>query len=257
MFLHDHFIISLRKICNPINCIVSLSQAPTTNESGKKNETFTSTSTAISAVILSLGANQDAVNVVVRIKGVAILILLSSVVLPISDTGSDIALTAEWLQSGGDEKWFGEVSLAIIVVSAFIPACAMLLIEWAGAGEPNIIYDFQKFCYPGYLYNEESGNFAPALGFFLSMTELRLPVTALIQVNDIRKNGVTDKYIKGPSAVSDEEAEETGALGSLLKMFTPGASIIIALRLFEYLGETTLELLLQTYVHQLTIHQCI
>ena len=222
---------------------MSLSQAPTTNESGKKNETFTSTSTAISAVILSLGANQDAVNVVVRIKGVAILILLSSVVLPISDTGSDIALTAEWLQSGGDEKWFGEVSLAIIVVSAFIPAVAMGFIEWAATNGGSF---FQQFCYPGYLYNEESGNFAPALGFFLSMTELRLPVTALIQVNDIRKNGVTDKYIKGPSAVSDEEAEETGALGSLLKMFTPGASIIIALRLFELLGETTLELLLQT-----------
>ena len=120
-----------------------------------------------------------------------------------------------------------------------------------------IFYAFQEFCYPGYLYNEESGNFAPVLGFFLSMTELRLPVTALIQANDIRKNGVTDKYTKGPSAVSDEEVGKNGGLGENLKMFTPGASIIIALKLFEYLGETTLELLLQTYVHQLTIHQCI
>ena len=222
---------------------MSLSQAPTTNESGKKNETFTSTSTAIWQVIISLGTDQNALNFIVRVKGIAILILLSSVVFPISDTGSDIALTAEWLQSGGDEKWFGEVSLAIIVVSAFIPACAMLIIEGYAVRFEGESY-FQLLCYPGYLYNQKTGNFAPALGFFLSMTELRLPVTALLQANDIWKNGVTDKYTKGPSTISKEDEVD---FNHFFKMFASGASIIMALRLFEYLGETALELLLQTY----------
>ena len=97
---------------------------------------------------------------------------------------------------------------------------------------------------------EEGGLFHPGLGFFLSMTELRLPAIAILQAYDIRKNGVTDKYIKSPVNISDKEAHVNGNWGSKLKMFSPGASIIMAMRLFELLGETTLELLLQTYEQQ-------
>ena len=79
------------------------------------------------------------------------------------------------------------------------------------------------------------------------MTELRLPAVAFLQAYDIRKNGVTDKHIKSPAAIGDEDANSNGGgYGSALKLFQPGAPIIMALRLFELLGETTLELLLQT-----------
>ena len=52
--------------------------------------------------------------------------LLASVALPIADTVSDVLLTIEW--HGGDNQWYFKISLSILIVSAFLPACFFLLL---------------------------------------------------------------------------------------------------------------------------------
>ena len=190
-------------------------------------------------MIASLGQNEDALNVIRKNRLITVLVLLSSIALPIADTGSDILLTYEWLDAGpsSDEYWFGQMSLAIMIISTVIPGSVMLFIEWEGPFNGETANTFR----PDYLYDKKFGLFHPILGLFLSLTELRLPVLAMIQIYDITMNGVSDKYLIGPADVKDCEDDDR-------KMFSAGASMIMALRLFELLGETTLELLLQTYV---------
>ena len=188
-------------------------------------------------MIASFGQNEDALNVIRKNRLITVLVLLSSVALPIADTGSDILLTYEWLDAGpsSDEYWFGQMSLAIMIISVAIPGFVMFYIEWDGEwGSGNTFF-------PDYLYDEKYGYFHPILGLFLSLTELRLPVLAMIQIYDITMNGVDDKYLVGPADVQYSADGDRA-------MFSAGASMIMALRLFELLGETTLELLLQTYV---------
>ena len=115
----------------------------------------------------------------------------------------------------------------------------MFYIEWDGESGSNTGNTF----FPDYLYDKKYGLFHPILGLFLSLTELRLPVLAMIQIYDITMNGVDDKYLIGPADINGNDCADPDR-----KMFAAGASMIMALRLFELLGETTLELLLQTYV---------
>ena len=200
---------------------------------------------ALLGVIASLGQNEDALNVIRKNRLITILVLLSSIALPIADTGSDILLTYEWLDAGpsSDEYWFGQMSLAIMIISTVIPGSVMLYIEWEGPFDRDKDRNANTFR-PDYLYHKNYGLFHPILGLFLSLTELRLPVLAMIQIYDITMNGVDDKYLVGPADVTDVG----GCADYDRAMFSAGASMIMALRLFELLGETTLELLLQTYV---------
>ena len=199
---------------------------------------------ALFGVIASLGQNEDALNVIRKNRLITVLVLLSSIALPIADTGSDILLTYEWLDAGpsSDEYWFGQMSLAIMIISTVIPGSVMLYIEWEGPFISDKQMNANTFR-PDYLYHKKFGFFHPILGLFLSLTELRLPVLAMIQIYDITMNGVSDKYLVGPADVNDYDCAD-----ELRAMFSAGASMIMALRLFELLGETTLELLLQTCV---------
>lgn len=200
---------------------------------------------AVLSVLASLGQNAEAVSVLRYNRFITITVLLFGVTFPILDTGSDIALTVEWLSAGAnsDDYWFGTVSLSIIVISAFIPACVMGVVEYAAAGTNGEVAS-GKFS-ASYIYDWEMGLFHPILGFFLSMTELRLPVIACIQIYEIATRGVTQKFLDGPTTV--KMSNRFRALTNF-KLLTPGASIIYGLRLFELLGESTLETLLQTYV---------
>ncbi len=138
---------------------------------------------ALFGVIASLGQNEDALNVIRKNRLITVLVLLSSIALPIADTGSDILLTYEWLDAGpsSDEYWFGQMSLAIMIISVAIPGFVMFYIEWEGQFGDTAGNTFR----PDYLYSEEYGFFHPILGLFLSLTELRLPVLAMIQIYDI------------------------------------------------------------------------
>ena len=197
---------------------------------------------ALVRVAVSLGQDEDALNAIRKNRLIAVLVLLSSVALPIADTGSDIALTYEWLDAGpsSGDYWFGQMSLAIMIISTVIPGSVMLYIEWEGPYDSGSNANTFR---PDYLYHKKYGLFHPILGLFLSLTELRLPVLAMLQIYDITMNGVDDKYLVGPMDVNSGDCAE-----STRHMFAAGASMIMALRLFELLGETTLELLLQTYV---------
>ena len=142
---------------------------------------------------------------------------------------SDLALTWIWLSPGSDDLWWGRMSLAILIVSTLLPSVWLLLIDIT-------VYDRSKGC----LYNAETATFYPAVGFALSITALRIPVVACIQIHDIVVNGVDDIYVDGP----------TGAQGrgeDLRSLFLRGRSAILLLKMFELLCETVSELFLQSY----------
>lgn len=194
---------------------------------------------ALFRVIITLGTDQESLEVITRNRTIACAVICSSVLLPLADTFSDILLTVEWLGAGekSSDFFFGQMSLAILVVSALVTSIAMFGIECDG-----LAFDVN----PGYWYNSESGFFHPVLGLLLSITDVRLPVVAALQIGDIIRHGVDDKYLVGPAEAPDRELGGKAAT-EMFRMFTPGASIVMALRLFELLGETILELLLQTY----------
>ena len=72
------------------------------------------------------------------------------------------------------------MSLAILIVSTLLPSVWLLLIDIT-------VYDRSKGC----LYNAETGTFYPAVGFALSIAELRLPIVACIQIHDAWSQGST------------------------------------------------------------------
>ena len=209
---------------------------------------YPSVKVAFFKVIRSFGTDKEVLNFFLRKRWVAVPKISISIVLPMLDSASDLLLLYEWMAPGkrGEDYWFGCVSLGIIITSVFIPAVVMLFIA-LGVHRSYMMENSNR----SYIfYHPENGFFHPLIGFFLSIVKLRLPVTAAIQAYDVIKNGVDDKYLRGPARITNNVAEITsGPTGRLLKVFTPGLSIILALKLFELMGETTLELVLQTSVH--------
>jgi len=72
----------------------------------------------------------------------------------------------------------------------------------------------------------------------LSLTQMRLPATAALQLCDIAIHGVTVEHVEGPG--------ERGAFGGPANIVT-GAAAIIYMKIFELMLETTGELILQSY----------
>ena len=60
-------------------------------------------------------------------------------------------------------------------------------------------------------------------------------MVAALQIGDIIRHGVDDKYLVGPAEAPDRELGGKAAT-EMFRMFTPGASIVMALRLFELFG---------------------
>lgn len=81
----------------------------------------------------------------------------------------------------------------------------------------------------------EHRKFDPWVGFLLTITNLRLPVTALLDSFQILSKGISPDDTKSPKHQAID------------KIFT-GASNIVFLKVFEIMFETVPELLLETYI---------
>ena len=177
-------------------------------------------------VLFSLGADEDAMKKLSQNRIFAICQLMCSVALPIADSVSDVLLTVEWLT--GDQRWYGRVSLSILIVSELLPAGVFF------CAESEFFDRVPLFRAP--VYDWESKRFNPFLGVVISMTGMRLPANAAIQIYEIATNGVGDEYILS-----------AGERGVGAETFLTGATGIMCLKCFELLCETTSELFLQTY----------
>ena len=205
--------------------------ATATTSSGSSQVEFSDTSAlAIIAlgckVLFSLGADEDAMKKLSQNRIFAICQLMCSVALPIADSVSDVLLTVEWLT--GDQQWYGRMSLSILIVSELLPAGVFFV------AESNLLTRDRIVRAP--VYDWEEKTFNPFLGFVISMTGMRLPANAAIQIYEIATNGVGDEYILS-----------AGQRESDARTFLTGATGIMCLKCFELLCETTSELFLQTY----------
>ncbi len=159
-------------------------------------------------------------------KVVVIALLLYSAILPIVDTYSDINVCAKWLMSEDAElREYGKVSLGLLFGSLVPMTIFMFKIE--------------TNC-------KRDRRWDPRIGVLLSISFLRMPVSALWDSFEIAlKDKVVKKDLEG--LPTSGEIVDTRAIGTQ-KRFVRGLGAIAILRLFEMVCESTLQLLLQSYV---------
>ena len=182
-------------------------------------------------LLISLGNDEKALRVLTQNIWIAIALLIMSIAFPLADTYTDVHLTYDWLKSD-DDFWYGKISLAILCVHPFVTAFWMLAVE----------SKFGSVFWHAKAFDFESGMFHPILGFVLTVTQLRLPFTALLQIFDVWHNGVHDKYMTTP-VKADQKLDQN----EFLRRFTRGYSGLLMLKMYELLGESMPEMLLQTF----------
>ena len=186
------------------------------------------------AALLSFGGDEEAIRILMTNRYVAIVLLLMTVVFPMSDTYTDVALTIDWLQPDSPDRWYGRISASILCVASIVPACFMLAVET----------ELGRNLRAARLYDPGNGRFHPMLGFVLSVTQTRLPVTAALQMYDIARNGVHDKYTTPPV---NWDGGSSFSAGAFFERFGDGTSAVLMQKMFELLCESIAEIFLQTY----------
>ena len=152
-----------------------------------------------------------------------VVLLWMSVLLPISDTLSDWLVTLSLLGSSDPTmNSFGVTSLVLIVLAN--SAQAAFFTWWESDPE-----------------HAEHAQFHPLVGFMLTMSNLRLPVTAFIDSCQILLYGISPDDTKAPKHQA------------MNKIFTGGSNIIF-LKVFEIMFETVRQPPLPSQQPQLTVN---
>jgi hypothetical protein len=159
-------------------------------------------------------------------KVVVVAVLFSSIAFPIADTYSDISVCIQWLTSKDVElREYGWISLGLLFGSLVPMAIFMYYIE--------------TNC-------KKDRRWDPKWGCLLSFSFLRMPVSAICDsVGIILKDKVVKSDLEGlPSkgGIVDTRGIDTQ------KRFLRGLGGSSILRLFELVCESTLQLMLQSYV---------